>query len=265
MQPQDTNTAASGDSAEDVRLARLAQHGGGLALVDATNLAWQKGPRPPRWLSRRLFAGIVADLLYGETVTARACVHISDLLKDSAAARACLAAQAADEQAHAALYGRYLDRLDVPGRVNPGLEEVYQRCLAWSGHPVALVLAFNVVLEGEALRLQRFLAERLSCPLFCALNRRILMDEARHVAFGRIYGPARLAGLDAEQRIAIYRWLRSLWWDCSGLVLGGLQGPSGTLLRALQPSLEAFWRKQSVTLMRIGLVRTEELVQVERP
>lgn len=249
---------------DEDRLARLAHRDGGLALADAANFAWQDGPRLPFWLSRRFLAGIVADLRFGETVTARACGYMSDLLQDSGAARACLAVQAADEQAHADLYGRYLSLLDFPSRANPALEEIFQRCLDWRGHPVALVLAFNVVLEGEALRLQRFLAERVSCPLFSALNRRIAMDEARHVAFGRIYVPARLAGLDTEQRIAIFRWLRALWWESSGLVLDELRGPAGTLMRFMQPGPEVFWRRQSTTLMRIGLVQMGEIALVDR-
>jgi len=264
MTAHDESVDRPPEAADEARLARLALHDGGLALADAENFAWQDGARPPFWLSRRLLAGIVADLRYGEVATAHACRHISGLLHDSRTARACLAVQAADEQAHAELYGRYLDLLDFPGRVNPGLEAVFGRCLDWRGHPVALVLAFNVVLEGEALRLQRFLGERVSCPLFSALNRRIAVDEARHVAFGRLYGPAQLAKLDAEQRIAIYRWLRSLWWECSGLVLDGLRGPAGMLLRAMQPRPEVFWRRQSTSLMRTGLIRRDEIAQVER-
>lgn len=264
MTSKEINRTRPASGTEDPRLARLARGPGGRALVDAAEFTWHEGARPPAWLSRRLFAGVVADLGYGETVTARACEIMATLLDDSAAARECLAAQAADERAHADLYERYLGLLDVPSRVNPGLDEVYQRCFAWTDHPVALVLAFNVVLEGEALRLQRFLSERMPCPLFRSINRRILTDEARHVAFGHIYGAARLAKLDADQRIAIYRWLRSLWWDCGRVVLDGLQGPTGSLLRARQPSLDAVWRQQSLALIRIGLVRGDEIALVER-
>lgn len=265
MTPADTRPVKGETSRIDRRLQRLAERGGGKALLDTTGLAWRPGPRPPLWISRRFLADMVADLRYGEVVTAEACVRMAESLAGSDAARACLAAQAADERVHAELYGRYHDMLPVEGRVNPGLEEVYQRCLEWRGHPVALLLAFNVVLEGEALRLQKFLADRLSCPLFSALNRRILTDESRHVAFGHIYGAHGLAGLEAEERIAIFRWIWSLWWDCSGRVLGGLQGPTGRLLRAMQPGLETLWRRQSETLIRLGLIQRDEVAKAERP
>ncbi|MBT8429173.1 MAG: ferritin-like domain-containing protein [Gammaproteobacteria bacterium] len=247
----------------NARIARLIPMGGGEALADAANLAWREGPRPPRWLSRQRYAGIVSDLRYGELVTARACTEMASLIPDNAAVRGHLEGQRADELAHAALYERYLRSLDAEDRVNPALEQLYQRCLDWSGDPLGLVLAFNVVLEGEALRLQRFLATRLPCPLFSALNRRILMDEARHVAFGRIYGGAGVPSLDAEERIALYRWLKALWWDFGCLLRDSFGGPGGRLLRALQPTLEESWDRQAETLLRLGLLQPDERIRAE--
>jgi hypothetical protein len=248
---------------ENSRLRRLTRTGGGAALADASSLAWREGPRPPRWLSPQRYAGIVSDLRQGELATARACDKMASLLPYDAAVCSYLAGQRADELAHAALYQRYLQALDAPDRANPALEDLYRRCLDWRGDPLGLVIAFNVVLEAEALRLQRFLAKGLPCPLFAALNRRILMDEARHVAFGRLYGAAGLARLDRDERIALYRWIKALWWDFGRRVRDDFGGPGGGLLRALQPSLAQSWNRQSQALQRLGLLQPDEIVRAD--
>jgi hypothetical protein len=58
-------------------------------------------------LPLRDYAGIIADLHYGELATAKACGRMAGILSEPLA-RACLAVQRDDEQFHAALYARYL-------------------------------------------------------------------------------------------------------------------------------------------------------------
>jgi hypothetical protein len=69
-----------------------------------------------------------------------------------------------------------------------------------------------MVFEGGAVALIEKLVRRFPCPLFAALNARILIDEARHVAFGRDYLARRLPQMPADERIALYRWVRDLWY-----------------------------------------------------
>jgi hypothetical protein len=215
---------------------------------------WGAKPRIPLWLSRRGYANILADLCYGEWATAEACQRMAGLLPEPEA-QACLLRQRDDELAHAEIYQRYLQRLGVGVKVkpSPGLSEIYQRCLSWSGNPLALVLAFDVVLEGEALRLQRFFARRLPCPLFRQINRAILVDEARHVAFGRLYGTMGITALPAGERRALAKWLKTLWWDCARTIRSRNLGPGGWVLRAWHPPLDASWRAQSERLAAMGL------------
>jgi hypothetical protein len=130
--------------------------------------------------------------------------------------------------------------------VTPGLRQVYERCLSWPGDPLGLVLAFNVVLEGEALRLQRYFATRFPCPLFAEINRRILTDEARHIAFGRVDCRPGLRRMDREARVALYRWLKVLWWDSAEAVRGRFDSVGGRMRRAHHPPLEQCWRRQTV-------------------
>ena len=50
--------------------------------------------------------------------------------------------------------------------------------------PEAVLAAYNVVLEGEAVKLQQDCIERFSCPAFTRITRATGHYEARHVAFG---------------------------------------------------------------------------------
>ncbi|MEA3278015.1 MAG: ferritin-like domain-containing protein [Pseudomonadota bacterium] len=245
------------------RLIKLTAKGTKRGHVEEDAFSWARTPRRPFWLPLQGYAGIVADLHYGELATAKACGHTAAILPEPEA-KACLAVQRDDEQFHARLYARYLARLGTEGTVTSGVRDAYERCLSWPGDPLGLVLAFNVVLEGEAMRLQRYFATRFPCPLFAELNRRILADEARHIAFGRIYGRPGLQRLDTEERIALYRWLKAIWWDCAVAVRGRFDGVGGWILRALHPPLEQSWRRQTDSLLDLGLIRPEELARLER-
>lgn len=239
------------------RLARLAAAERPESRAGQRVLSWHLKPKRPMWLSRQAYGRIVADLRFGELATAEACQRMMALLPEPEA-KACLVRQRDDERDHAAIYGRYLTCLEVEPTPSPGLREVYRRCLAWPGNPLALVLAFDVVLEGEALRLQRFFARRMPCPLFREINRAILIDEARHVAFGRLYGTVGVSALSVDERLDLYRWLKGLWWDCARVIRSRNLGPGGWVLRALHPSLAASWRQQSDRLVGMGLFRPGE-------
>ena len=245
------------------RLRKLADKGRQRKHTGEDAFSWTGTPKRPFWLPLQSYAGVIADLRYGELATAEACSRMATILPEQEA-RACLAVQQDDEQFHARLYAQYLAHLGTEGTVTPGLRDTCERCLSWPGNPMGLVLAFNVVLESEAMRLQRLFARRFPCPLFAEINYRILTDEARHIAFGRIYGRPSLQRLDAEERVALYRWLRSMWWDCSAAVQGRFNGIGGRILRALHPPLAQTWRRQADALLDLGLIRPDELVLLER-
>ena len=186
------------------RLIKLAAKGRDREHAEEDAFSWARAPKRPFWLPLQSYAGIIADLHFGELATAEACRRMATSLPEQEA-KACLEVQHDDEQFHARLYARYLARLGVEGMVTSGLRDAYERCLSWPGDPLGLVLAFNVVLEGEAMRLQHHFTTRFPCPLFAQLNRRILTDEGRHIAFARIYGRPTLQRLDTEERIALFR------------------------------------------------------------
>ena len=114
------------------------------------------------------------------------------------------------------------------------------------------MVAFHVVVEGEVLRVQDSLTRLLPCPLLRQINRRVARDEARHVAFGRIYLTEALADLSTDARDRLYDWVYDLWRQTTKLALAESVG-SGTARRILRSWLSGGWRHHEAALHQIGL------------
>ena len=212
---------------------------------------WNLAVRPPRLMPRRTYIAMVSQLYHAERATAEGCRRLLVALPDPAARR-FVALQAAEEVRHATVYRAYLARLGDTAPIDPAVARAFDGALAWRGPWQGLVVAFNLVLEGEALALQRELIDLFPCPLFRALNRRIARDEARHVAFGRLYLCGRLAALPAEQRYEIYRWVRALWRECALARRGG--GPGAAFIRIGRRRIEDRWASRARALEAVGLI-----------
>lgn len=169
----------------------------------------------------RLAKVLAGQFLAGEETTAAVCEALATRLPH-AVARDCLALQAAEEHRHAELYRRYLGRSigQSVGGVRAGeaapslLAPARDAILAWRGPPEAVLLAVQVIIEGEALAFQETARRFTHCRRFAALSHTIARDEARHVAFGRIYLPNALQDLTERERAEIHGWLRGLWFAC---------------------------------------------------
>ncbi|MBM3541462.1 MAG: hypothetical protein FJX51_05405, partial [Alphaproteobacteria bacterium] len=168
-------------SSEDAIFRRIAARARADAWHPGEDLDWRHPvPAVTLW-PRGLLARLVSQLRHGERETGALCARLLDDMP-AGGARLYLEAQAADEARHEAAYAAYAARLGEAPPSDPGLGEVFEDAASWRGHPAGLVLAFHVVIEGEALKLQSALAARAPCPLFRAMNERIARDEARHIA-----------------------------------------------------------------------------------
>ena len=225
-------------------------------------LDWDRGPDLPRWWPRKPFAEAVSHLRYGEQATLEFCRAFLGGLEDPTMA-ACIKLQVEDEKRHAAVYDRYLEGLGECRAPQPGMVEAYQAALAWQGPVEARVLAYHVVLEGEALDLHALFARRVPCALFRTASERILRDEARHVAFGRLFLQRRLARLSREERIRIYRWIKMLWWRVARNAAAGALGIQPGVLQLLGSDLDARWHRQVQGLCALGLIGRTDLAAVE--
>ncbi|MGE5145395.1 MAG: ferritin-like domain-containing protein, partial [Candidatus Eiseniibacteriota bacterium] len=175
-----------------------------------SDIDWDIEARPPRWLPRATLVGLLSQIYHGERATVRLCRALRPTFAD-AAARACLDVQIADEARHAAVFGRYLERLGGPTAMDETLAATLDSAARTDAGPEAAVVAYHVVLEGEALDLQRIVRRWVPCPLLTPIVERVVHDEARHIAFGRLFLSDRLGRLGADERSALYREARALW------------------------------------------------------
>ena len=238
-------------SSDDAYFHRLAVRAQADAWQPEAALDWTRPMSSAPFWPRGLMARLVSQLRHGEHETGAMCRRLHAAMP-AGGARLYLETQAADEARHASAYAVYAARLGEAPPSDPGLGEVFQDAASWRGHPVGLVLAFHVVIEGEALKLQSALAARAPCPLFRAMNARIARDEARHIAFGVGYARAILPALDPHEREAMARWIEALWRRAATATRRRYR--TLALLAGLgRQSNSAMWERRARRLAALGL------------
>jgi len=102
-----------------------------------------------------------------------------------AAAKQFAAMQAADEARHVEVFRRYLtDKTRVSYHVQSGLEELLRATLTDTRWDITF-LGVQIMIEGLALAAFRTMNVIAPAePLIAEITRRVIQDEARHVAFG---------------------------------------------------------------------------------
>ena len=225
------------------------------------DIDWERRAMRPWWLPARHYVTVVSQLYHAERATLEMCTRLLDELPE-AAAKQFLRTQLADETRHIAVYAAYLARLGDIAPVDEAVATALEGGLAWRGSTLGAITAFHIVLEGEAVRLQNDLAEFFPCPLLRSINIRIARDEARHVAFGRIYLRDRLAALPGDERLAIYRWVKELWQACARANSDCRRGGGAAIIQMGNRRLEERWLIQRRALADIGLISQAELALV---
>ena len=184
------------------------------ASTTERRIDWQQPIVLPDWISKQQYAKIVVNLLQGEMITAYACEQLSGASDDPSASN-FLNLQAREEVLHAGFYKRYLQLLGE--KVDPYL--ALDRFLQLAKDPgcsvVKKMLVFHVLLENDALSIQKLMAREFPCPLFCDLNRFIALDEARHVTFGGIMIPPMIKNLSKQEKTALFSWAKEFWFETS--------------------------------------------------
>lgn len=204
----------------------------------------------PRWLSYRAYVSALSQLRHAEQATLDACVRLRTRLIEPAA-MAFLAVQIVDEQRHVAVYDRYLAALGDRAPADAALSRALDGALNWTGPPIGLMVAFHLLLEVEAVKLHGDFSRWFPCRLLRAINLPIARDEARHVAFGKLYLRERLVALAAEERRDIYRWVRDLWHQCIDLDPDN----GGRFMRRIRRDYMTLrWAQHRRTLVEIGLI-----------
>jgi hypothetical protein len=236
-------------------LRSLAESGKRAAVDGDAAIDWDLPASRPRWLSERAYRTAISQLYYGERATIDFCEMLATEISDPPVRR-FLATQIADERRHMTYYERYLARVGGIGDIEEGVAMAYEGARAWPGSYHGAILAFHVVLEGEGLRIQRLYGDWFPCPLFQQINKVIARDEGRHIGFGRHVLRASLAALPADERAAMYRWIRDLWFECAGAIRAEM--PRSVSLLVGRAWAEERWQRQRQTLCHIGLMRPDE-------
>lgn len=213
--------------------------------------------RPPRFVSRAAFADVVSQLFHAERATERMCRLMAGTT-GSKIADDLLALQAGDERHHAELYESYLNRIGDIRSVDARLGEALDAMRDTDLGPEAVLAAYNIVLEGEAVKLQQDCIERFTCPALTRVTRAISRDEARHVAFGHAYLNGAFGDMPQEKRFAIYRHIRRCW-QIAALHPSESRSLFSTILtRRRAEYMTARWAHHDTALRRLGLVRPTE-------
>lgn len=94
-----------------------------------------------------------------------------------------IAAFVVEEQRHSAMLGRYLDLAGEPRLTESKVDGIFR----WLRHLMGLELSLIVLSTAEVVATvyYRALRDATNCPLLRAICRRILRDEAAHLAFHR--------------------------------------------------------------------------------
>ena len=256
MEPPPTSDAVEREHQRE-RLARLAATAAAGQWAAEEAIDWARMPRVPPWVSRPAVRFALSQLFHGEEATARLC---ENLLAEVAwpEARRCLTFQIEDERRHAAVYRRYLEGLGGVAPVDAALAGSLRAAADAPSGPLGAMVAYHVVIEGENLRLQERVTRFLPCPLLRQINRRIARDEARHLAFGRIYLAGRLAALPGEDQRALLAWLRRLWGEAAEAALRNRGHGNLLVRRFLEAWLRRGWSRHEAKLRQLGLAPAGE-------
>ena len=236
----------------NARLAGLAANARAGQWSAEQAIDWHQSARRPFWMTETQVRAAVSQLYHGEQATSRLCRRLIGELADPAAL-GCLELQLADEQRHAEVYRRYLDRLGGIAPMDENLARTLDAALEGPAGTLGAMIAFHVVVEGEVLRVQDALARLLPCPLLKQINRLVVRDEARHIAFGRIYLAQAVAALPTAAREQLGAWVHGLWRQCAEATLLGRVNGSMIMRRFFRNWLNGGWERHAAALRQLGV------------
>ena len=243
----------------DNRLTKLLENVTDGQWSPIEDIKWDQEPMLPTWISPKFYAAAVSQLYYGEIATIWLLAELT-----GARVRQFLRAQIDDEERHAETYLGYLRKLGDVAPMDESLATALSGTMTWLGSYHGLIVAFHILLEGEALRLQQDLIKWFPCPLLSQINKKISRYEARHVAFGKILLQNEIMGLDVDERMSIYLWVKSIWGECSRAAIARFAMPGPVANAIAHHRLGRRWTRAVRTFEEIGLVTRQDVRQANR-
>ena len=213
---------------------------------------WERKIILPFWFRRRTYIRVVSQFYHGEIMVRRMLERLIPQIEDERHRR-FLEMQKEDEIRHAHVFKTYIERLGEVAPVEDALGRALEDSLNWTGSPLGLIAAFHVVFEGGAVALIEKLAVRFPCPLFRQINARVLIDEARHIAFGVDCLRRGVDGMPPGEREELYEWIKALWARCAVESRRRYTWPVALATRLGADWLDDSWQRQDRLLRRAGL------------
>ncbi len=166
---------------------------------------------------RKALAHPIVNLMWGELGAWIVAAELAERLEDPDA-RMAASSQVFDEARHFYVLRDYVAALHVPiPKLNPYFAVAARRLLATRDLTVKL-FAMQILAEGAAVVIFRFLQESQIEPVLSELLPLIERDESRHVGLGVLYLPERLKELPKRELMHI----RNTTWGIGDL-LGAAQ------------------------------------------
>ena len=230
------------------------------------DIDWDLPLRYPLWFRRSTYIKTISQIYHGERLTQLACRRLLSEIDDPLAQQ-FITHQLADEQKHEAVFARYIGMMGDIAPVEPAIENPLQGSLDWQGStlgsPLGVMISFHIVFEGGALTVLERLARSLPCPLFRAINAKVIVDEARHNAFGTKYVRDHLPDISSEERLEIFAHVAGLWLDCAKITENRYSIPIALVTHLKSNYLAENWELQKFQLVKIGLVTASEATMIE--
>ncbi len=147
---------------------------------------WRKMTDPEiRRMRHEMFAWTLSQFLHGEQGALLATAQIVDAVP-LADAKFYASTQVMDEARHVEVYDKYLrEKLELLYPINKNLRRLLDSILTDSRWDMKY-LGMQIMVEGLALAAFQFIHTFTKEPLIKELTRYVMLDEARHVAFGVI-------------------------------------------------------------------------------
>jgi len=168
----------------------------------STDIDWSKPVGWSRKLDRSTALAYRADVIsqfwYGEQGALAVCAQLIPLVPDMSA-KLYLSSQVIDEARHTEVFGRYLNLIGGPTRINPYLERLLLDLLDAPGVEEKLV-GMQVLAEGLALDSFNSMMDTTSDALLRDILERVTQDESRHLGFGVLYLKRRIAEASPGRR-----------------------------------------------------------------
>lgn len=152
---------------------------------------------------------MMSQLLHGEQAALQICGQLTNLCPTTDE-KFYAAAQVADEARHTEVFARLLsEKFGTIHPICPVIKTLLDAMLSANGYHMK-TLGMQTLFEGFAMGLMDLLRQNLRNPLLLDVLRRVIIDEARHAAFGVLTTRRVVSDADDGKREAMEDWSFSL-------------------------------------------------------